>query len=169
MPELTADAHILSSTYMKMAKWRLSWTVLANETHQSWRLISQPPDDIVLLFSDIHEFVDMINELDPASKQFGLKMNMQKIIIMSTENNVITKDQQQIQNVSRYRYLGHNITLGKNDQGAEVTRVSLMWAAFGNLAHILRNTNIPINFKRKVFDFCILPQRDGDSHSWKFE
>lgn len=115
-------------------------------------------DDIVLLSSDIHELVDMINELDHASKQVGLKMNIQKTKIMSRENIAITIDQQQIENVSQYRYLGHNITLGKDNQRAEVTRrVSLMWAAFGNLAHKLKNTNIPINLKRKVFDSCILP------------
>lgn len=115
-------------------------------------------DNIVLFSSDIHELEEIIRELNLASKHVGLKMNIQKTKIMSGENVAITIDQQQIENVSHYIYLGHNITLGKDNQRSEVARrVSLMWAAFGNLAHILKNPDILINLKRKIFDSCILP------------
>jgi Reverse transcriptase (RNA-dependent DNA polymerase) len=115
-------------------------------------------DDIVLCSSDFHELVEMTRELNHASKQVGLKMNIQKTKIMSQENTEPTIDNQQIENVSHYIYLGHNITLGKENQWAEVTRrIALTWAAFGKLTHILKNPDIPINLKRKVYNSCILP------------
>jgi len=34
-----------------------------------------------------------------------------------------------------------------------------MGSAFGKLEHILKNTDIPMNMKRKVYDKCILSVR----------
>jgi len=46
-------------------------------------------------------------------------------------------DDQLVENVKEYVYLGHIINLGKENQTAEVTRrVKLTWAAFGKLKHI---------------------------------
>ena len=115
-------------------------------------------DDIVLISSDIHELAEMTKELNQASKQVGLKMNIQKTKIMSEVNIDVTIDNQQIENVSQYVYLGHNITLGKENQRAEITRrIALAWAAFGKLTYILKNPEVPINLKRKVYNSCILP------------
>ena len=63
-----------------------------------------------------------------------------------------------VSHCSEYVYLGHLTKLGKENQIGEITRrIRLGWAAFGNLSYVLRNTEIPINLKKKVFNACILP------------
>ena len=36
-------------------------------------------------------------------------------------------------------------------------RIKLGWFAFGKLGFILRNKNIPLHLKKKIFEVCILP------------
>ncbi|EFN60704.1 hypothetical protein EAG_07910, partial [Camponotus floridanus] len=46
----------------------------------------------------------------------------------------------------------------KENQTAEIKRkIRLAWIAFGKLNFIFKNKDIPINFKRKAFDSCVLP------------
>lgn len=85
-------------------------------------------------------------------------MNLQKTKIMSSEPLSVIIEGTIIEQVSQYTYLGHNIKLGRENQGAEILRrKQLSWAAFGKLGHILANKSIPINLKRKVYDSCVLP------------
>jgi len=47
--------------------------------------------------------------------------------------------------------------MGKENQTAEIKRrIKLTWIAFGKL-NIVKNPDIPINLKRKIFNACILP------------
>lgn len=85
-------------------------------------------------------------------------MNLQKTKIISPDNIKITIDGYILEIVQEYVYLGHKIKLGNDNQTAEISRrIQMSWAAFGNLAHVLRNQRIPINLKHKVYDSCILP------------
>jgi len=53
---------------------------------------------------------------------------------MIPDNAHINIDDQIVENVKEYVYLGHTIKLGKENQTAEITRrVRLMWA--GKLKH----------------------------------
>lgn len=70
-----------------------------------------------------------------------------------------------LENVDEYLYLGHIIKLAKENQADEMKRrKGLTWTVFGRLSHILKNKEIPLNLKRKVFDTCILPVA-----TWCFE
>lgn len=115
-------------------------------------------DDIVLITSDANELERMMTELHEASLRVGLKMNLNKTKIMSRDDLHIKIENHEFDTVEEYVYLGHSIKLGKENQTSEINRrVRLSWAAYGNLGHILKNRNIPINLKRKVYDACILP------------
>lgn len=115
-------------------------------------------DDIVLMSTNAGELSSMLLDLKEASQIVGLEMNLQKTKIMSPDNICVTVDNKVLEVVEEYIYLGHNIMLGKNNQTAEIgRRIRLAWAAFGNLAHILKEPKMPINLKRKVFDACVLP------------
>lgn len=74
---------------------------------------------IVLLSNNFNQLMKMTEELNHPSKQVSLKMNIKKIKFMSLENIDVTIDNQQIEIVSHYIYLGHNITVGKEHQRAE--------------------------------------------------
>ena len=85
-------------------------------------------------------------------------MNLQKTKILSPGDLRISVGSQDLEVVDQYIYLGHNIKIGKANQNAEVSRrVGLTWAAFGRLGFILRDSAMPINFKRKVYESCVLP------------
>lgn len=115
-------------------------------------------DDIVLISNNLEELREMLTELKTASEEIGLKMNMGKTKIMTTNEIAPQVREGNIEEVDEYIYLGHMIKLGKENQTAEVNRrVRMTWAATGKLGMILKNHNIPINLKRKVFNACILP------------
>jgi len=83
-----------------------------------------------------------LQELNSASRNIGLTMNLQKIQIISTNNSQMTFGKVTIQNVEKYVYLSHIIRLGKQNQAAEIARrVGLSWAALGRLRYILRDPN----------------------------
>lgn len=59
--------------------------------------------------------------------------------------------------MTEYIYLGHKITLGFENQTAEVERrIAQAWAAFGANKQILRG-KIPLYLKAKVFEQCVMP------------
>lgn len=115
-------------------------------------------DDIVLISTDANEIRDMLVELKETSQEVGLEMNLQKTQIMSPNNIQVTMDNQTLQVVEEYVYLGHNIRLGKNNQTNEINkRIGKTWAAFAKLGYILKEPKVPINLKRKVFNSCVIP------------
>lgn len=115
-------------------------------------------DDIVLISKDSEELSTMIKELQQTSKTVGLTMNIRKTKIMSTDNIDVIIENQPIEVVNEYNYLGHIIKLGKENQTAEINRrTGLAWAAFSRMAYILKNHDVPISLKRKIYNTCILP------------
>jgi len=45
----------------------------------------------------------------------------------------------------------------KKDLREDGVRIRLTWAAVGKLGTTLRNSTLPINLKKKVFNTCVLP------------
>lgn len=101
----------------------------------------------------------MIRTLKDSSEKVGLKINFEKTNIMTNlvMSDNINIDNNIIQQVHTYKYLGHEIKIGKDNQTHEISRrIGLTWAAFGKLGYILRS-NVPMCLKRKVYNQCILP------------
>lgn len=100
----------------------------------------------------------MLEDLQHASAKVELEMNVSKTKIMSPTGQHLEIQDQTVENVNQYIYLGHTVKLGKEIQTAEVARrVALTWSAFGKLQYILKDINMPISFKRRVHEACILP------------
>ncbi|XP_030766839.1 uncharacterized protein LOC115890677 [Sitophilus oryzae] len=80
-------------------------------------------------------------------------------IITNTDENITTRiNQEKIERVEEYIYLGQMIKLKKENQTAEIKRrVRLAWAAFGKLSYILKNKRYPQYLKTKVYNPCVLP------------
>lgn len=116
-------------------------------------------DDIVLITDNIGEAKQMIEEIVQASLKVGLQINASKTQIMTNlvlAQNIKTGDSE-IKETYMYKYLGHEIQIGKNNQTHEIQRrIGLGWAAFGKLREVFKS-NIPICLKRKVYDQCVLP------------
>lgn len=70
----------------------------------------------------------------------------------------ITLDEEEIEHVTSYTYLGHNIKIGKENQGVETNRrVTLRWVAFYKVSYVLKSRTFHIGLKSKILDTCILP------------
>ncbi|GJQ77527.1 hypothetical protein Trydic_g20916 [Trypoxylus dichotomus] len=55
-------------------------------------------------------------------------------------------------------YRGYTLKVGEENQTAEINiRLRMTWAAAGKLGFILKDSKVPINLKREVFNVCILP------------
>lgn len=116
-------------------------------------------DDIVLVADCIGDAREMLESLDAASREVGLKVNKAKTQFMTNlvPSEHLFIDGKHIEQVNSYKYLGHEIRIGRDNQTCEINRrIGLTWAAFGKLGYVLRS-EIPICLKRKIYDHCILP------------
>lgn len=116
-------------------------------------------DDIVLISDSLDKAEKLLMRLTSASHKVGLKINPSKTNFMTNlvpSRNYLVEGKEIFQ-VTSYRYLGHDITIGRDNQTCEIKRrIGLTWAAYGKLKHIFKSET-PICLKRKVFDQCVLP------------
>lgn len=102
---------------------------------------------------------DLLETLYLSSLEVGLKMNMAKTQIMT---NLVLSESiavagKAIEQTVSYKYLGHEICIGRDNQTIELNRrIRLTWEAFGKLSHVFKS-DLPTCLKRKTFDQCILP------------
>ena len=116
-------------------------------------------DDVVLISDRIDKATQMLHDLEKASKKAGLKINSSKTQYMTNlvMSGNISLSGNEVQQVSSYKYLGHEIRVGRDNQTVEFQRrIGLTWAAFGSLKEVFRS-DIPVCLKRKVFNQCVLP------------
>ncbi|XP_029658895.1 uncharacterized protein LOC115232884 [Formica exsecta] len=124
-------------------------------------------DDIVLITDCLGKAGEMLLKLTSASHKVGLKINDGKTQFMTNlvpSRNILLEGKEILQ-VTSYKYLGYEIRVGRDNQTCEIERrIRLTWAAYGKLKHIFKS-EIPICFKRKVFDQSILPVLTYDSET----
>ncbi len=58
--------------------------------------------------------------------------------------------------VKEYTYLGHMVSAKPAHEKEIRRRIGMGWSAFGE-QNLLRNRNLPLSLKRKVYNQCILP------------
>lgn len=81
-------------------------------------------DDLILITNDLKEAQEMMSELNLASREVGLKINIGKTKfttnLVASEN--LTVNNLNIEQVYSYKYLGHEIRLGRDNQTCEIGR-----------------------------------------------
>ncbi|CAH2226448.1 jg9740 [Pararge aegeria aegeria] len=102
----------------------------------------------------------MLSDLSIVSQQFGLRMNMSKMKVMSNAHvplQPVIVESTALEIVDEYVYPGYTIQLRRSNSEKEVNRrIQLGWAAFGKLRDIF-SSKIPQCLKTKVFEQCVLP------------
>ena len=125
-------------------------------------------DDIVLIANNPAELQELISDLNAASNEVGLKMNLAKTKAMYNE---LVDDQDLIINnttldrVEEYVYLGQLIHKSGSLLPEINRRMKLAWAAFGRNAIIFKS-RMPIPLKKRAFDQCILPIMTYGCETW---
>ena len=126
-------------------------------------------DDIVLISENPDELQAMLSDLNKESLKVGLKMNRSKTKVMyndNTQRRVIKVEEEIIEEVQEYNYLGQVLKLTKDNENEVKRRIILGWKAFGKQRHIMKSS-LPICLKRKVYNQCILPTMIYGSETWK--
>lgn len=123
-------------------------------------------DDVVLVSESKSEILQMIQDLDDASRPFGLKMNREKTKMMS---NVISDDYKikdwMIEKVEEFKYLGQLLSFS-NKMSREIdARTSAAWRSFWALKKFL-SSPLPMFHKRKLMNSVILPVFTYGAQTW---
>ena len=71
-----------------------------------------------------------------------------------------------IEEVDRYAYLGQMMTKNRDDVQEMKKRTSQRWSAFYKLDYIMRDKNVPMRLRRKIFNECILPLMTYGCETW---
>ena len=78
----------------------------------------------------------------------------------------ILKDQQKIEKVTEFKYLGQTTHIKDTTKEVIYARIRAAWSCFGKNKEILQDKQLPISFKKQVMDQCILPTITYGCQTW---
>lgn len=111
----------------------------------------------------------MIEELNEKSEQIGLKININKTKYLTNDvhqNQYITLNNQPMERVQSFVYLGQKIEITKNNLTADLARrISLGWSTFGKMQNIFKS-DLPNTIKSQVFNQYVLPVLTYGTETW---
>lgn len=124
-------------------------------------------DDIVLFASSAQELEAMLIELQSRSKEVGLLLNPQKTKIMTNSTEIpVSLDNNQIEYVSEYTYLGQLMSFQNRRQKEIQRRIALAWKKFWSLKFILLDRTLNLKMRCSVMNTCILPALLYGAQTW---
>jgi hypothetical protein len=125
-------------------------------------------DDVVLISQDKEDLLKMMESLFDACKKSGLKANIEKTKIMSNTNETLfTIDGKNIEKVEDYKYLGSILSFNDRETKEIQARTAAAWRSFWSLGKFFQS-DLPIYFKRRLMDSCILPILTYGCQCWNF-
>lgn len=125
-------------------------------------------DDIVLFAYDVKTVAKMLKELNLASARVGLRINRAKTQAMKNDQcatGTIKLDDDTIQFVNKYTYLGQTITYNHNIDDEIRRRRSAAWLSFKNIEETLKKTKNTF-LRAHLFNSTILPVLNYGSEVW---
>ena len=129
-------------------------------------------DDIVLFAGSEEELEKMLEELNREGMKDGMKMNKKKTRVMFNtqgkkyQRTGIKIDNEKIEEVEEYIYLGQLIT-ANNEINKEIDRrITAGWQRFGQYSEFLRKKSIPLRLKKRIIDGVILPAMTYAAETW---
>ena len=118
-------------------------------------------DDVVLFCKSIKEAEEVLTILHNTCKRFGLNISFTKTKTQVFNNNnlasklsLISVDNQIIENVSEFTYLGQTITTDEEKCFTEHRR-SRANAKFNELRKVLSDQDVNIKSRRKILESCV--------------
>ena len=118
-------------------------------------------DDIALTNSSIGNLQSFLNRLCINAKEIGLRINLAKTVVMTTDINQLNIDirlnNKKIDQVHEFVYLGHKLSCRSDQEVSVKHRIGLGWAAFGKHQSLIKSTRVPIHTKVKIYNTYILP------------
>ena len=127
-------------------------------------------DDIGLLSSRHSDIQEKMERLTSLVSQIGMNVNVGKTKLMrlnTTSNQPITVNNQQLEEVDEFTYLGSKVSTD-GDSGKDVSvRISKANQAFGTLNPVWKSTKLNVRTKIKIFKSNALSVLLYGSECWK--
>lgn len=124
-------------------------------------------DDIVLFEENPLHLQEMLNSLNEESKKVGLFMNKDKTKLLTNSEPVpISIDNQLIEYVSEYIYLGQIISHSDQSTKEINRRTANGWKKYWSLKEVFKSNELSMQIKRKVFESCVLPVITYGCETW---
>ena len=125
-------------------------------------------DDVALFANSTEKLEIQFNKLNINSKKVGLKIHKGKTKYMTnfSELHTIRIENDDIEKVEEYKYLGQTLKMENTTKEEVMVRVKAAWRCFGMHKEILEDRDIPISLKKKVMDQCILPTITYGCQTW---
>ena len=125
-------------------------------------------DDVALLNETTKQMEKHLNNLNSESLKVGLKIHKGKTKYMTNhaDSKDILIDQQKIEKVTEFKYLGQTTHLKDTTKEEIYARIRAAWSCFGKNKEILQDKQLPISLKKQVMDQCILPTMTYGCQTW---
>lgn len=124
-------------------------------------------DDLILISDKPKSLQEMLKQLVYESDRVGLSMNATKTKVMTNFEKIpITVNGNTIEYVEEYTYLGQIISPTDLTNKEINNRISLAWKRFWSLKEIMKNPQVQLKAKSKIFNSCILPVMTYGCQTW---
>lgn len=116
-------------------------------------------DDLILFSENPKTLKEMLQQLAEESEKAGLSMNLTKTKVMSNSSQTesITVNDEEIEYVKEYVYLGQLISTEECMQKEIERRITNTWKRYWSLSEVMKNQDMSMRNKRRIYNMCILP------------
>lgn len=126
-------------------------------------------DDVCLISHSTQELQSLLEDLDKACSQVGLKINTKKTVAMTnTVSPSILLQDQPVKFVGSFVYLGRLITFHKDRSGELQRRIGHAWASYNKYRAFFVSRRTAMYLKRRLFDTVVLPNFLYASETWAY-
>lgn len=109
----------------------------------------------------------MLKDINNESKKVGLYLNASKTKILTNgEPCYIKIDDTNIETVKEYIYLGQLVSFDNSTQNEIQRRIALGWRKYWSLKELMKNNQIDIKIKTKLYNIVILPTLTYGCQTW---
>lgn len=124
-------------------------------------------DDIVVFSENPQDIQQMLNDLARNSKKVGLSLNPTKTKIMTngSREDVIVEGRN-IEFVDEYIYLGQRVSFKNRTENEIKRRIAIAWSKYWSFKEIMKNKQINIKTKKKLYETAIMPSLMYGCQSW---
>lgn len=155
------------SAVLEMVFRKINWEKQGIKINGEYLSHLRFADDIAIFAEESTQLQKMVNELARESKKVGLFLNATKTkIITNGTYQTINVQGQSIEYVSQYIYLGQSVSFLDQTESEINRRIATAWKKYWSLKEIMKNRDINIKIKSKLYNIVILPCLTYGCQTW---
>ncbi|GBP48908.1 Retrovirus-related Pol polyprotein from type-2 retrotransposable element R2DM; Endonuclease [Eumeta japonica] len=148
---------------------KLNWSKRGIFIRDSYLSHLRFADDLVILSESSSQLQLMIEDLQTASTNVGLQINLSKTMAMSNSlKNLVKVNEYPLEYTDKYIYLGKTISFKEKNNELEIERrIQRSWNKYWSMKEVFKS-DMPINLKTRIMNSSILPCLTYGCQTWKF-